>query len=218
MTLMEEKVKNEKAEKGFSLVLSFGKWGGFYLNRKYMFRLCIGWVAFTIIPKDLDVILKRLAKFLKDEEMKKSLKGVMEGISKIKWEEPVFYYKFPDKEEDFTVAEMAQWAEAIEHYYAIAKYWEEQERGGACSVDRAYSHWLKPRCEEFLKYFYKHIEALKHIDPNRKLAKDVWESYKHFDKEFCDKKLSYGGGEPPDAKHWVLYELWQIVRKENGGV
>lgn len=215
---MEEKVKNEKAEKGISIVLSAGKWRGFHIHRENLFAIYLGWFSLTVVLRDFQAVLTKLAKFLKDEAIKKNLKEVMGGISKMKWEEPVFYYKFPEKPEDFTVAEMAQWAEAIEHYFGIAQYWEEQERGGACSVDRAYSHWLKPRCEEFLKYFYTHIEVLKTIDPNRKLGRDVWENYKQFDKEFCDKKLSYGGGEPPNAKHWVLYELWQIVRKENGGV
>lgn len=37
-----------------SISLSIGRWGGFYLHRGYTVRLCLGWVAFTWYPFDLD--------------------------------------------------------------------------------------------------------------------------------------------------------------------
>lgn len=43
-----------------TLALSIGKWGGFYLYAGYTLRLCLGWVAVTIIPDDIDDILGNL--------------------------------------------------------------------------------------------------------------------------------------------------------------
>jgi hypothetical protein len=40
-----------------TIALSIGKYGGFYWNSGYTKRLCLGWVAFTYIPKDLDEVL-----------------------------------------------------------------------------------------------------------------------------------------------------------------
>lgn len=40
-----------------TLALSFGKWGGFYILRGHTFRVCLGWVALTYFPEDIDVIL-----------------------------------------------------------------------------------------------------------------------------------------------------------------
>jgi len=41
-----------------TLAISFGKWGGFYVHNGYSKRVCLGWVAFTFIPADLDKILE----------------------------------------------------------------------------------------------------------------------------------------------------------------
>lgn len=35
-------------------MLSFGRWGGFYVHRGYSWRLCLGWVAITAFPADFD--------------------------------------------------------------------------------------------------------------------------------------------------------------------
>lgn len=40
-----------------TFMLSFGKYGGFYFHADYSVRLCLGWVALTIIPADIDPIL-----------------------------------------------------------------------------------------------------------------------------------------------------------------
>jgi hypothetical protein len=37
-----------------TLALSWGRYGGFYLHR---YRVCIGWIALTWLPLDLDDIL-----------------------------------------------------------------------------------------------------------------------------------------------------------------
>ena len=40
--------------------LTFGRYGGFYFRHGYAIRLCLGWVALTWFPVDLDDILDRL--------------------------------------------------------------------------------------------------------------------------------------------------------------
>jgi len=43
-----------------SIALSFGKWGGFYFEPGDMaWRLCLGWMALTLLFEDLDVWLER---------------------------------------------------------------------------------------------------------------------------------------------------------------
>jgi len=40
-----------------TFMLSFGKWGGIYWRNGWAKRLCLGWIALTFWPNDLDVIL-----------------------------------------------------------------------------------------------------------------------------------------------------------------
>ena len=43
----------------FSLILSFGKYGGFYCyNGKSMKRICLGWIALTLIIPEFDESFK----------------------------------------------------------------------------------------------------------------------------------------------------------------
>jgi len=43
-----------------TIALSFGPWGGFYLERgEISWRLCLGWIALTLLFEDLDVWLER---------------------------------------------------------------------------------------------------------------------------------------------------------------
>jgi hypothetical protein len=35
-------------------MFSIGKWGGFYFFHGFSTRLCLGWVAITFLPIDLD--------------------------------------------------------------------------------------------------------------------------------------------------------------------
>jgi len=44
--------------KGFSLVFSFGSYGGFNYYSGYTKRLCLGWVAFYYFPEDIEDILQ----------------------------------------------------------------------------------------------------------------------------------------------------------------
>lgn len=43
-----------------TLVISVGKWGGVYYSRGYLPRLCIGWVAFTVLPEDFDSWIQKV--------------------------------------------------------------------------------------------------------------------------------------------------------------
>ena len=51
------------------VLLSFGRYGGFYLRRGFSTRLCLGWFAITFIPSDdellLDAINEKLGKTAK---------------------------------------------------------------------------------------------------------------------------------------------------------
>lgn len=45
---------------GGALSVSWGKWGGFYWRRGFCLRLCLGWIAMTYIPRDLDKVIQWL--------------------------------------------------------------------------------------------------------------------------------------------------------------
>lgn len=49
----------------FSIIFSVGSWGGFYLHWGFSKRICLGWVAFTFVPRDIDEYAVRWLK--KDE-------------------------------------------------------------------------------------------------------------------------------------------------------
>lgn len=40
-----------------TLMLTFGKSGGFYIAWGYSKRICLWWLAITFIPRDMDQIL-----------------------------------------------------------------------------------------------------------------------------------------------------------------
>ena len=50
-----------------SIVLSFGSYGGFYFHRGYSTRLCLGFVAVTFFPCDIDKVLSKLISVDKKE-------------------------------------------------------------------------------------------------------------------------------------------------------
>lgn len=43
-----------------TLAISWGKYGGFYYHHSYMTKLCLGWIAFTYIPLEIDKVLNTL--------------------------------------------------------------------------------------------------------------------------------------------------------------
>jgi hypothetical protein len=49
----------EKEGNRMSFVLSFGRYGGFYFSRGWSTRLCLGWVAITWLPAEIDDLLAK---------------------------------------------------------------------------------------------------------------------------------------------------------------
>jgi hypothetical protein len=44
-----------------SLVFSIGRWGGIYFHLGYTGRVCLGFVAITWFPVDIDLLLEKAA-------------------------------------------------------------------------------------------------------------------------------------------------------------
>lgn len=40
-----------------TLAVSIGTYGGFYIHWNYGIRICLGWIAFTFFPRDMDDLL-----------------------------------------------------------------------------------------------------------------------------------------------------------------
>ena len=49
-----------------TIVLSFGRWGGIYTDFGYTWRICLGWVALTLMPFDIDDVLGALCPRARD--------------------------------------------------------------------------------------------------------------------------------------------------------
>lgn len=45
---------------GVSIIMTFGKYGGFYIYSGWTKRLCLGWLAITYVPKDWDDIARSM--------------------------------------------------------------------------------------------------------------------------------------------------------------
>ena len=52
---------------GLSVILSFGRWGGVYVYGGFGIRVCLGWIALTILPVDIDDIIEAAAKHFEQE-------------------------------------------------------------------------------------------------------------------------------------------------------
>lgn len=44
-----------------SAIVSFGAWGGFYASGDYAYRVCLGFMAITWLPLDIDAVLVEMA-------------------------------------------------------------------------------------------------------------------------------------------------------------
>lgn len=44
-----------------TFALSWGAWGGFYLDLGFCKRICLGWLALTYVPVDLDDLMEAYA-------------------------------------------------------------------------------------------------------------------------------------------------------------
>jgi len=65
-----------------SLVISYGKYGGVYFHRGYTTRLCLGWMAITYIPDDIDDLFERLLLRELSEEDKAWIKKLQDSRKK----------------------------------------------------------------------------------------------------------------------------------------
>lgn len=46
---------------GFTFFISVGRYGGFYAYHRFAWRICLGWVAVTVVPADDDWLLRALS-------------------------------------------------------------------------------------------------------------------------------------------------------------
>ena len=51
--------KRSVRRSGGSFIISWGKYGGWYWHNKFTKRLCLGWLAITFIPMDIDDVLTK---------------------------------------------------------------------------------------------------------------------------------------------------------------
>jgi hypothetical protein len=53
----EESSMKEKNQMAGSFCISWGKYGGWYFRSGHTTRLCLGWLAFTYFPFEIDEVL-----------------------------------------------------------------------------------------------------------------------------------------------------------------
>ena len=55
---------------GFGIMISIGKWGGFYVYTEgWSKRICLGWVAITLVPSDGDAILEAAMRYFIEHDL-----------------------------------------------------------------------------------------------------------------------------------------------------
>ena len=64
--------------KEFGIMISAGRWGGFYYAGGWSKRLCLGWIAFTFFPTDGDNIITLAARSDKVTILLEALKTISE--------------------------------------------------------------------------------------------------------------------------------------------
>lgn len=42
-----------------TICISWGKYGGFYFRSNWATRLCLGWIAITYFPEEIDKIVEK---------------------------------------------------------------------------------------------------------------------------------------------------------------
>ena len=51
-----------------SIVINFGAWGGFYVIWGYTKRVCLGWMAITLVPFDVDQVMLKVAEMMRAKD------------------------------------------------------------------------------------------------------------------------------------------------------
>jgi len=49
--------------RGLGVIISVGRWGGIYIKMAWAWRVCLGWIAITVIPRDGDDLLAAAAEY-----------------------------------------------------------------------------------------------------------------------------------------------------------
>lgn len=45
-----------------TIAISWGRWSGFYRYRGFSWRICLGWVALTYVPVEIDDLMEAYAR------------------------------------------------------------------------------------------------------------------------------------------------------------
>lgn len=51
-----------------SVIVSVGRYGGFYVHRGHTLRICLGWIALTVVPFDIDRVFQEGLAAIKAQE------------------------------------------------------------------------------------------------------------------------------------------------------
>lgn len=108
------------------------------------------------------------------EEFKKTIEKFCEQIANMKFEKPKMYFNYPERKE-FNINHFIDWFDCLETYFSTAQIYEEQERGDACHVDRAWQNYATPELKKMLSYL---LEEQKQVD-----KKPYFEAWALIDKE-----------------------------------
>lgn len=92
------------------------------------------------------------------KEVKNMFSELLPKMVQRQWEAPKLHFTYPPRD-TFTVKHFYEWVDTITNFYHVAQYYEQQERGSALSVDRAYAHWLIPECKKMYKYILGGTDA-----------------------------------------------------------
>lgn len=109
--------------------------------------------AIEAFKKDYPAYIKSRKSLCKKcgKEFEQTIKAIAEVIAKQKIDIPVMFFKYPDRSE-FNIHHFIEWFDFLEHYFSTAKLYEEQERGSACHVDRAWQKYATPELKKMLDY------------------------------------------------------------------
>ncbi len=73
-------MEKQRTERGGSLLLVVGRYGGFHFSRLPSTRgwhVCLGWIAFTIFPFDVEIAIDNILKKEKEMETLSKMNHIM---------------------------------------------------------------------------------------------------------------------------------------------
>ena len=54
-----------------SIIIAFGRYGGFFIARGWSTRIALGWMAITFMPVDFDIVFQKCIGIMKSAEENK---------------------------------------------------------------------------------------------------------------------------------------------------